>query len=145
MNSAPSSSSWLLWLRNAFILGALAAGAFWGVAELLAPPVTKAGSAPSLPKAQLEDIQRSAQAVDADFEKAWDQQQIQPVAKTDDLTLMRRLSLALTGSIPSLQELRMLESQQRADVPQWWLSHLLSDRRPSDSPVCTSASRMASY
>ncbi len=132
MNSAPSTSSWLLWLRNAVILGALAAGAFWGVAELLAPPLAKAGIAPSLPKAQLEDIQRSAQAVDADFEKAWVQQQIQPFAKADDLTLMRRLSLALTGSIPSLQELRMLESQQSVDVPQWWLSHLLSDRRTSD-------------
>jgi hypothetical protein len=132
MNSAPSSSNWLLWLRNALILGALAAGAFWGVAELLAPPVAKAGSDLRLPKAQMEDIQRAAQAVDADFEKAWAQQQIQPVAKADDLTLMRRLSLALTGSIPSLQELRMLESLQRADVPQWWLSHLLSDRRTSD-------------
>ena len=132
MNFAPFSSSWLLWLRNAFILGALAAGAFWGVAELLAPPVANVGSDLRLPKTQLEDIQRAAKTVDADFEKAWAQQQIQPVAKTDDLTLMRRLSLALTGSIPSLQELRMLESLQRTDVPQWWLSHLLSDRRTSD-------------
>jgi len=132
MNSAPSTSSWLLWLRNAVILGALAAGAFYGVAELLAPPVVEVGSAPGLPQAQLEDIQRTAQTVDADFEKAWARQQLQPVAKADDLTLVRRLSLALTGSIPSLQELRMLESLQSADVPQWWLSHLLLDRRTSD-------------
>lgn len=132
MNSAPSSFSWLLWLRNAFILGALAAGAFWGVAQLLAPPVAATGSAPLLPKAQLEDIQRAAQAVDADFQKAWAQQALNPVGKTDDLTLVRRLSLALTGSIPSLQELRLLESLKGADVPQWWLSHLLSDRRTSD-------------
>ena len=131
MNSAPSSS-WLLWLRNALILGALAAGAFWGVAELLAPPVAAVGNEPRVSKAQLEDIQRAAHAVDADFAKAWAQQGLKPVAKTDDLTLVRRLSLALTGSIPSLQELRMLESLQSAEVPQWWLSHLLSDRRTSD-------------
>ncbi|MCX6852740.1 MAG: DUF1553 domain-containing protein [Verrucomicrobia bacterium] len=132
MNSAPSSSSWLLWLRNALILAAVALGAFWGVAELLTPPVAATGSAPRLPKTQLEDIQRVAQAVDADFEKAWAQQALNPVGKTDDLTLVRRLSLALTGSIPSLQELRLLESLKSADAPQWWLSHLLSDRRTSD-------------
>ena len=132
MNSAPSTSSWLLWLRNAVILGALAAGAFWGVAELLAPPVAVVGSDPGLPKAQLEDLQRTAQTVNADFEKAWVQQQVQPAGKADDLTLVRRLSLALTGSIPSLQEIRILQSLKGVDLPQWWLSHLLSDRRTSD-------------
>lgn len=132
MNSATPSSNWLLWLRNAAILGALTVGAFYGVAELLSPPVAQLKSVPGLPQAQLLDIQRTAQAVDADFAKTWAQQQLQPAAKTDDLTLVRRLSLALTGSIPSLQEIRMLESMQRADVPQWWLSHLLSDRRTSD-------------
>ena len=132
MNSAPPSSSWLLWLRNAAILGALAVGAFLGVAELLAPPVAAVESDPRLPKALSEDIQRAAQLVNADFEKAWAQQQMQPAAKTDDLTLVRRLSLALTGSIPSLQEIRSLELLTGEDVPQWWLSHLLSDRRTSD-------------
>ena len=132
MNSAPSTSSWLLWLRNAVILGALAAGAFWGVAELLAPPVAVVGSDPGLPKAQLEDLQRTAQTVNADFDKAWAQQQLQPAGKADDLTLVRRLSLALTGSIPSLQEIRILQSLKGVDLPQWWLSHLLSDRRTSD-------------
>ena len=65
MNSAPSSSSWLLWLRNALILAVVAVGAFWGVAELLTPPVAATGSAPRLPKTQLDDIRRAAQAVDA--------------------------------------------------------------------------------
>jgi len=132
MNFASSTSSWLLWLRNAVILGTLAAGAFWGVAELLAPPVAEVGRDPGVSKAQLEGMQKTAQAVDADFAKAWAQQQLQPAAKADDLTLVRRLSLALTGSIPSLQEIRMLEPLKGVDVPQWWLSHLLSDRRSSD-------------
>ncbi len=132
MNSALSTSNWLLWLRNAVILGVLAAAAFWGVAELLAPPVPEVGSSLGVSKAQLNDIQKAAQVVNADFDKAWAQQQLQPAGKADDLTLVRRLSLALTGSIPSLQELRMLESLKGTDIPQWWLSHLLSDRRTSD-------------
>lgn len=133
MNSAPSSSGWLLWLRNALILGALAAGAFWGMAELLAPPVDKVSkNYGRLTLDELDSTYDTARQVDADFAKTWLPQQLQPTAKTDDLTLVRRLSLALTGSIPSLQEIRMLESVQRPDVPQWWLSHLLSDRRTSD-------------
>ena len=132
MNSAPSTSNWLLWLRNAAILGALAAAALGGVAELLAPPLAAVRSAPGIAKTQLEDIQRTAQSVNADFEKAWAQKHLQPAAKADDLALVRRLSLALTGSIPSLQEIRTLESLKGVDVPQWWLSHLLSDRRTSD-------------
>ncbi|WP_395737352.1 DUF1549 domain-containing protein [Prosthecobacter sp.] len=136
MNSAPaptSSGRLLLWLRNALILGALAAAAFWGIAQLLTPPVEVPRSTVTLATAKLADIQSTAQSVDADFAKAWTQQGLAPVAKADDLTLMRRLSLALTGSIPSLQELRTLESiKGGADVPQWWLSQLLADRRTSD-------------
>ena len=132
MNSVPPHSSWLLWLRNAVILGALVAAVLWGVSELLKPPMVHAGSNPGLPKAKLEDVLRTAQAVDADFRKDWSQKQLQPTAKADDLTLVRRLSLALTGSIPSLQEIRMLESLQGADVAQWWLTHLLGDRRTSN-------------
>lgn len=135
MNPAPTSPSWLLWLRNAFILGALAAGAFWGVAVLLKPPVGKVSGRyeeEGMTLDKLRTILSAAQKIDADFAKAWAQQNLQPAAKADDLTLVRRLSLALTGSIPSLQEIRMLESLKTPDIPQWWLSHLLSDRRTSD-------------
>jgi hypothetical protein len=132
MNSATPTSNRLLWLRNALILAALAAGAFWGVAELLAPPVATLGNDPAPSQAMLADIRQTVQEVDADFAKAWAKQQMQPAAQTDDLTLVRRLSLALTGSIPSLQEIRLLESLKSADVPSRWLSHLLADRRTSD-------------
>ena len=132
MNPVPSPSSWLLWLRNAVILGALAAGMAWGVSELLTPPVMQVGNGTGLSKTALADIQKIAKAVDTSFEQDWSQKQIQPAAHADDLTLVRRLSLALTGSIPSLQEVRMMESLKGANATQWWLSHLLPDRRTSD-------------
>lgn len=132
MNSASPTPSWLLWLRTAVILGALAAGICWGIAELLAPPVRLAGSASRLSKSAQADIQLAAARVDAEFTKDWAQKQLQPVARADDLTIVRRLSLALTGSIPSLEEVRMLEALKAPDLPQWWLSHLLTDRRTSD-------------
>ncbi len=132
MNSAPPSSSWLLRLRNAVILAGLVAGAVWGVVELLRPPVGKVSSEVGLPKAKLDDVLQAAQKVNADFEQTWAQKQMQPALKADDLTLVRRLSLALTGSIPSLQEIRALESVKDVDVAQWWLTQLFADRRASD-------------
>lgn len=132
MNPFRTSPSWLIWLRNAAILGSLAVGVAWGVGELLTPPVVQAGQGLGLSKQRLADVRKAAQGVDAEFGKDWAQKQAQPAERADDLTIARRLSLALTGSIPSLQEVRVLESVKSDDVPQWWLSHLLKDRRTSD-------------
>lgn len=133
MNSLRVIPNWLIWLRNAVILGALAAGAGWGVKELLTPPVVRAGPAGKvLPSHELAGIQKAARAVDAEFEADWALKELRSSGRADDLTIARRLSLALTGSIPSLQEVRVLESVQGGDTVQWWLSHLLADRRTSD-------------
>lgn len=132
MNPAPSPSGWLIRLRNVLVFTGLGAAAAWGVVELLKPPVSGVAVQPALPKAKLEDVQNAARVVDAAFEKDWEQKQLQPAAKADDLTLVRRLSLALTGSIPSLQEIRVLETMKDVDVAQWWLSQLFADRRTSD-------------
>jgi hypothetical protein len=132
MNSASPSPSWLLRLRYAVILAGIGASAVCGVVELLRPPVGKAASDVGMPQAKLEDVLQAALKVNADFEQSWAPKQIQPTPKADALTLMRRLSLALTGSIPSLQEIRALESVQGVDITQWWLTQLLADRRTSD-------------
>lgn len=131
--SSPSSSNWLVWLRNAVILGALAVTAFWSVAEWFVPPVGKFSKGfGELTLDQLQSILDTAKTVDADFEREWSKHDIMPVAAADDLTVARRLSLALTGSIPSLQEIRALESVPVVEMAQWWLTQLFADRRSSD-------------
>jgi len=132
MNSTLTFTNWLLRMRNAVILAGVGAAAVWGVLELLRPPVGHVSNALRLPKQKLDDILQTAKRVDADFEKSWEQKQLKPTAKADDLTLVRRLSLALTGSIPSLQEIRALEAVKDVDITQWWLTQLLADRRTSD-------------
>ncbi len=132
MTTDSTPSGWLIWLRNAVIVTALAASVAWGVSELLRPPVMLVKSDTGLSRTTLDDIHKAARSVDASFEQDWAQKQLQPVPLADDLTVARRLSLALTGSIPSLQEVRMLESLKGTDATQWWLSHLLPDRRTSD-------------
>lgn len=129
---SPHLATSVIWLRNAVILGVLGVGAVWSVGGWFVPPVVAVKEAAGTSKELMNDIQHVAAAVDADFEREWSKHGIKPVAAADDLTIARRLSLALTGSIPSLQEIRALEAADAADVPQWWLSQLLADRRSSD-------------
>ena len=42
------------------------------------------------------------------------------------------MSLALTGTVPSLEEIRALEAVPPDDRVEWWTSHLLEDRRFAD-------------
>ncbi len=89
--------------------------------EALAP-----SKAPSRIAADLE-------TVNAAFEKARLSAGVLPTPEADPYTLIRRLSLALTGAPPSLEEIRRLEGLPKgADPVQAWLDHLFSDRRYAD-------------
>ncbi|HSH17039.1 MAG TPA: DUF1549 domain-containing protein, partial [Verrucomicrobiae bacterium] len=70
--------------------------------------------------------------LDQAFAGSWENLCLKPASRTSDLTLARRLSLALTGTIPSLEEVRALESLPEAQRVQWWLTHLFEDRRYGD-------------
>ena len=69
--------------------------------------------------------------VDNQFEANWARTGLEPCSRPTT-TLVRRLSLGLTGTIPSLEEIRELEKQPEGTRVQWWLSHLFEDRRTSD-------------
>lgn len=78
------------------------------------------------------DVEETALIVDAEFQQQWKQQNLLPVDKADNLLVARRLSLGLTGTIPSLEEIRAFESIDADQQIGWWLQHLFSDRRFSD-------------
>ena len=71
-------------------------------------------------------------AVDAEFQQHWQSAQVEVAEKADNLLIARRLSLALTGTVPSLEEIRAFEKVAAADQIEWWLARLLNDRRSSD-------------
>jgi hypothetical protein len=54
------------------------------------------------------------------------------ILSADDLTLARRLSLALVGTIPSLEEIRALEQQPTGERIASWTHTLLTDRRSAE-------------
>jgi hypothetical protein len=70
--------------------------------------------------------------IDAAFEKKWQQATVQPAPAAPVLTVARRLSLGLTGTLPSLEEIRALEQQKPDEAVQWWLTKVFEDRRYSD-------------
>lgn len=70
--------------------------------------------------------------LDAAFEKEWQEAKVKPAPAAPALTVVRRLSLGLTGTLPSLEEIRALEEQPEEQVVQWWLTRLFEDRRYSD-------------
>jgi hypothetical protein len=88
----------------------------------LSPPVSE-------PK---NDWQRTLARLNAEFAEEWKRQNLQPTPPADDLTLARRLSLGLTGTIPSLEEIREIERLPEGQRLEWWTSRLLEDRRFGD-------------
>ena len=60
---------------------------------------------------------------------ALDRANVTPTPDADDLLVARRISLALVGSVPSLQEIRWLEDQPSDERLQRWTDRLLDDPR----------------
>src|SRR5207237_767679 len=74
--------------------------------------------------------------VDAAIQKLWQEYDpehpLRPAAPASDLAVARRLSLALVGTIPSLQEIRQFEGRPGKDRLNWYTAQLLDDRRHAD-------------
>lgn len=70
--------------------------------------------------------------IDQEFQAHWLKKELTPAPPADSLTIARRLSLALTGTVPSLEEVRAIESRPEGERAEWFLSRLLEDRRFSD-------------
>lgn len=70
-----------------------------------------------------------ARQVDAAFRDEWRRQGSRPAGRASDLTIARRLALALAGTVPSLEEIRRLEALPPATRTATWVEYLLRDRR----------------
>ncbi len=68
-------------------------------------------------------------ALDRLVKAQWASAGVEPAPEVDVYTLARRLSLGLTGAVPSLEELRRLEKTAEIDQLDAWLDHLFADER----------------
>lgn len=79
-----------------------------------------------------DQIDESVRRVNDWLRKNWSAKGIDPTGPADDLTLFRRLSLALHGTIPSLEEIRSFASDTSNDRLERWLLKMLEDQRFAD-------------
>lgn len=78
------------------------------------------------------ELDRQVVRLNQSFYEMWALEPAPPANRADDLTLIRRVSLALCGTIPSLEEIRALEATNPEDPLRWWLEGTLADRRHAD-------------
>jgi hypothetical protein len=70
--------------------------------------------------------------VDKSFHRQWAERTLQPSSPAAELAVMRRITLALCGTIPSLEEIRQFEARAPEGRLEGWVNDLLKDRRTAD-------------
>lgn len=119
-------------IRDLGFLAAIAAGAAVVVGGMVRPMIRASASATSA-RAEAnrcpEDIVRR---VDAAFRRQWTSEGLAPAGRAPELAIVRRISLALCGTIPSLEEIRRLEALPEGRRADAWLDEILRDRRSAD-------------
>jgi hypothetical protein len=121
-----------MWTRNLLFLGLVVAGiAAVGAAVYppARPPRARHFVAAEFRQPTFQDV---VAKVNGAVRASWTGLDIEPAPPAPELTVARRLSLALTGTIPSLQEVRQLEAQPTDERLQWWLTGTFQDRRYAD-------------
>jgi hypothetical protein len=134
-----------MWARNLLFLVVCGIAVAWAAGMLMPPasrfdhvsqgamrprPASVVGSSAVPPRD--EGWQRSLQQLNAQFQEAWTAAGLPTAQRADDLTIARRLALALVGTIPSLEEIRALESWPEGERLARWVDHLLADQRFAD-------------
>ncbi len=73
--------------------------------------------------------------MDAYFSARWQKAELEPaliLEEAEELQILRRLSLALHGTIPSLEDIRRFEADDQPDRIARWTAEMLQDRRFAD-------------
>jgi len=95
----------------------------WFVSQPVRSPQNQA-AAPST-----AEMAATVTKLDAHFALHWKEAEFEPAAKADDLVLLRRVSLALVGTVPSLEEIREFTADSAPDRLQRWTARFIADRR----------------
>ena len=74
-------------------------------------------------------VDLTTEKIDQWFAARWTSEQITPATTAAPLAILRRLSLALHGTVPSLEELREFDADDRPQKLERWTQRLLTDSR----------------
>jgi hypothetical protein len=121
-----------MWARNLLFIGLVGGGLIGLRASLFTLPAPPRPAVVTASTPADGEFQTVVTRVDATFHHDWTRQGLRPAERASDLAVARRLSLALTGAAPSLQEIRQLETVPADQRLAWWTATLLEDRRFAD-------------
>lgn len=120
----------MLFLKNLLFIVVAIAGSVILVTNLVPPKHEKKPQMFLPPETSQEDsFQQTVSLLNQSFRKTWNSEGIQPALEADSLAVIRRLSLGLMGTVPSLEEIRQIESLPVSQRVSWWVDHILHDRR----------------
>ena len=60
-----------------------------------------------------QQLDSSVAALNAEFQRQWKLSGVKIAERADDLSILRRLSLSLFGTVPSLEDIRRFEADQQ--------------------------------
>ncbi|MBL8888695.1 MAG: DUF1553 domain-containing protein [Planctomycetaceae bacterium] len=120
------------WLRHTTFLVVLLIGIGYLLRYSISQTAIQQVDPAILRNVQRENLTKPLNAVDLAFANAWQAEAIQPTDPADSLLVMRRLSLALTGMPPSLEQIRWAEQIPAADRIDSYLTHLLQNEQTHD-------------
>jgi hypothetical protein len=115
-------------IAPALVVLTVAAAVSWAVRS----PVDSAGgltAAADLPGEPFDEI---VATVNQFFTERWEEQGVLPSDEAEELEVLRRLSLSLHGTIPSLEEIREFEADDAPDRLNRWTARLLAEPRFAD-------------
>ena len=121
-----------MWRRNLLFIGLCAVGVGLLGSTLLSRNRIDHPAEFNPLRTKQSDFAATVARVDREFREHWQAAGLEHAERADELTIARRLSLGLTGTVPSLEELRSLEAVPTDQRQEWWLSRLLNDRRYAD-------------
>ncbi|MBY0527053.1 MAG: DUF1549 and DUF1553 domain-containing protein [Gemmataceae bacterium] len=121
-----------MWARHLLFIGLVVGGIAMLRASLFTLPQPPKAAVWDAAANKSNEFQEVVARLDASFQKQWTEQNVMPAPPASDLAVARRVSLALTGTVPSLQEIRQFEALPPQERLDWWVSLLLRDRRFAD-------------
>jgi len=98
----------------------------------LPPLVTSSEAGSQTPGTGPETAVHPVEMVDLSFEAHWRTNHLEAVGSAPDLLVARRIALGLMGTIPSLEEIRLIESWPEEERIDRYLQRVLQDKRSAD-------------
>jgi len=120
-----------MWARDLLFVGLVGGGAVALFAGLF-PSRIPGRSAVREVAPPPPEYQAVVEQINARFRQQWREKGVSPAPAAPELGVARRLSLALMGTTPSLQEIRRFEAWPEGQRLSAWLEHILRDRRFGD-------------